>query len=44
MMANIVGVQINPKNLVLDMALMVTFREQDDLVLPQFTPAIAEAP
>jgi uncharacterized protein len=44
MMANIVGVDITPQNLVLDMALMVTFREQDELVLPQFTPTIPAAP
>ncbi|HVV19655.1 MAG TPA: Zn-ribbon domain-containing OB-fold protein [Pseudonocardiaceae bacterium] len=39
MMANIVGVENTPDNLVLDMDLRVTFEQRGDMTLPQFTVA-----
>lgn len=39
MMANIVGVEPTPENLVLDMPLRVTFEQRGGITLPQFTPA-----
>lgn len=39
MMTNIVGVDNTPENLVLDMALEVTFEDRGDLRLPLFRPA-----
>lgn len=38
MMANIVGVPNTPEDLVLDMALEVTFEQRGDVSLPQFQP------
>ncbi|MGH3438108.1 MAG: Zn-ribbon domain-containing OB-fold protein [Sciscionella sp.] len=38
MMANIVGIENTPDNLVLDMDLRVTFEQRGDIALPQFTP------
>jgi uncharacterized OB-fold protein len=38
MMANIVGIDNTPENLVLDMNLEVTFEQRGDVWLPQFTP------
>jgi uncharacterized OB-fold protein len=43
MMANIVGIENTPDNLVLDMELEVTFERRGELSLPQFTPAGAGA-
>jgi len=40
MLANIVGIENTPENLVLDMELRVTFEERGDVMLPQFTPAV----
>lgn len=39
LMTNIVGVDNTPENLVLDMALQVTFEERDGFCLPMFEPA-----
>lgn len=39
MMANIVGVENTPENLVLDMDLEVTFEKRGEMTIPQFTPA-----
>jgi uncharacterized protein len=39
LMANIVGIENTPENLVLDMPLRVTFEARGDIRLPQFTPA-----
>jgi uncharacterized protein len=39
MMSNIVGVPNTPEDLVLDMALEVTFEPRGDISLPVFTPA-----
>lgn len=39
MMANIVGIENTPDNLVLDMDLQVTFEQRGDVTIPQFTPA-----
>jgi uncharacterized protein len=39
MMTNIVGVPSTPEELVLDMALEVTFEPRDGMSLPVFTPA-----
>jgi len=38
MMTNIVGVPNTPEDLVLDMALQVTFEQRGDISLPVFTP------
>ncbi|UQS23998.1 Zn-ribbon domain-containing OB-fold protein [Amycolatopsis thermalba] len=43
MMANIVGIDSTPDNLVLDMDLRVTFETRGDVTIPQFTPAGTEA-
>jgi uncharacterized OB-fold protein len=40
MMANIVGVENTPENLVLDMPLEVDFEERDGVTLPVFRPAV----
>ena len=39
MMSNIVGIENTPENLVLDMALQVTFEPRGDMHLPVFEPA-----
>jgi uncharacterized OB-fold protein len=39
MMSNIVGLPNTPEDLVLDMALEVTFEPRGDISLPVFTPA-----
>lgn len=39
MMSNIVGIENTPENLVLDMALQVTFEDRGDMKLPVFEPA-----
>lgn len=39
MMSNIVGVENTPENLVLDMALRVTFEARGDTMVPLFEPA-----
>lgn len=39
MMSNIVGVENTPENLVLDMALQVTFEPRGEMMLPVFEPA-----
>jgi uncharacterized OB-fold protein len=39
LMANIVGIENTPENLVLDMPLQVTFETRGEVQLPQFTPA-----
>lgn len=43
MMSNIVDVEQTPEALVLDMALEVTFDQRDDVAVPVFRPASAEA-
>lgn len=40
LMANIVGIENTPENLVLDMELQVTFEQRGEIMLPQFTPAV----
>ncbi|MCV7149964.1 Zn-ribbon domain-containing OB-fold protein [Mycolicibacterium pyrenivorans] len=42
MMSNILGVENIPENLVLDMALEVTFEQRGDITVPQFQPAGAQ--
>jgi len=44
MMANIVGMDSTPENLVLDMDLVVTFQERGDQCLPAFRPAAPPHP
>jgi uncharacterized OB-fold protein len=39
MMTNIVGVPNTPEDLILDMALQVTFEQRGDIALPVFAPA-----
>jgi uncharacterized protein len=41
MLANIVGIEATPENLVLDMALEVTFEARGGLFIPNFTPGRA---
>ncbi|MDT3446813.1 OB-fold domain-containing protein [Pseudofrankia sp. BMG5.37] len=41
MMTNIVGIENTPENLILDMALRVTFEQRDGMALPVFEPAVA---
>jgi len=43
MMANIVGIENTPDNLVLDMDVEVTFEKRGDVTIPQFRPAGREA-
>jgi uncharacterized OB-fold protein len=42
MMANIVGIDNTPDNLVLDMDLQVTFEHRGDMTIPQFRPVGGE--
>lgn len=39
MMSNIVGIENTPENLVLDMALQVTFETRGEMTVPLFEPA-----
>ena len=39
MMTNIIGIENTPENLVLDMALQVTFEPRGEMMLPVFEPA-----
>lgn len=40
MMTNIVGVEPEPENLPLDLALRVTFEQRGDVAVPLFTPEL----